>query len=264
MSKELEGRTAIVTGGGSGLGAASCLSMAKKGANVIVNYASSEDGAKDIAQRCRDMGVGAEVVQASVAEDAGCRRIVEAAGDAFGRVDILINNAGITKFADHNDLDALNAEDFTNLYGVNVVGVYQMARAARTMLEASGKGSIVNISSYAGVTGSGSSIAYCASKGALNTMTLSLARALAPRIRINAVCPGYISSGWFTKYQGESTEDRAAEYSRRNTPLQAASTPEDIVGAVDFFACDGSAHVTGEFIMIDAGLHLGTAPLKAR
>jgi len=210
------------------------------------------------------LGVDAIAVQANVGEDDDCRKLVAAAVEKFGGVDILINNAGITKFAKHSDLDALDADDFLRLYRVNVVSVYQMTRAAQSHLASSGKGAVVNVSSIAGVTGIGSSIAYAATKGALNTLTLSLARALAPNIRVNAVCPGYIGSGWFTKYQGSSAEDATAENVAKTTPLKVASQPEDIAESILFFAGTGSRHITGETLIVDAGMHLGYAPLKAR
>jgi 3-oxoacyl-[acyl-carrier protein] reductase len=261
---DLKGKQAIVTGGGTGLGAATALGLARRGANICVNYSSSADAAEKVAADCRALGVDAFTKQANVGEDADCRALVEAAVAKFGGVDILINNAGITKFAKHSDLDALDADDFLKLYRVNVVSVYQMTRAAQPHLAKSGKGSVVNVSSIAGVTGIGSSIAYAATKGALNTMTLSLARALAPNIRVNAVCPGYIGSGWFTKYQGSAAEDQTAENVAKTTPLKVASQPEDIAETILFFAGAESRHVTGEFIIVDAGMHLGYAPLRAR
>lgn len=260
----LEGKRAIVTGGGTGLGAATAIGLARLGASVCVNYSRSADAAEDVAAQCRQLGVEAMTVQADVSEDSDCLNLVAQAADKLGSVDILINNAGITKFADHGDLDALDAEDFLHLYKVNVVSMYQMTRAARSNLEAAEKGAVVNVSSIAGVTGVGSSIAYAATKGAINTMTLSLARALAPRIRVNAVCPGYIASGWFTKYQGDAVEDKTAERVAKTSPLQVASQPEDIAGTILFLAGGDSAHMTGETLIVDAGLHLGMAPLKAR
>ncbi len=261
---DLKGKQAIVTGGGTGLGAATALGLAGRGANICVNYSSSAEAAEKVAADCRALGVDAFAKQANVGEDADCRALVEAAVARFGGVDILINNAGITKFAKHSDLDALDADDFLKLYRINVVSVYQMTRAAQPHLAKSGKGAVVNVSSIAGVTGIGSSIAYAATKGALNTMTLSLARALAPNIRVNAVCPGYIGSGWFTKYQGSAAEDQTAENVAKTTPLKVASQPEDIAETILFFAGPESRHVTGEFIMVDAGMHLGYAPLRAR
>ncbi len=261
----MQGKKAIVTGGGTGLGAATAMGLARRGVDVCINYNSSAEAANAVVAQCRKLGVDAFAVQANVAEDGDCRALVDAAVKKFGRLDVLVNNAGITKFAQHNDLDALDAEDFMRLYRVNVVAVYQMTRAARPHLDkAGGKATIVNVSSIAGVTGIGSSIAYASTKGALNTMTLSLARALAPSIRVNAVCPGYIASGWFTKYQGSQVEDSTAERVIQSTPLKVASQPEDIAETILFFAGPESRHVTGEFIIVDAGMHLGFAPAKAR
>jgi 3-oxoacyl-[acyl-carrier protein] reductase len=265
MPNSMKGKKAIVTGGGTGLGAATAVGLARRGVDVCINYNSSADAAEQVVAECRKLGVDAFAVKANVAEDADCRALVDAAAKKFGRLDVLVNNAGITKFAAHNDLDALDAEDFLRLYKVNVVAVYQMVRAVRPHLDkAGGKATVVNVSSIAGVTGIGSSIAYASTKGALNTMTLSLARALAPSIRVNAVCPGYIASGWFTKYQGSQAEDATAERVIQSTPLKVASQPEDIAETILFFAGPESRHVTGEFIIVDAGMHLGYAPLRAR
>ncbi|MBX3494064.1 MAG: SDR family oxidoreductase, partial [Parvibaculum sp.] len=182
----------------------------------------------------------------------------------WGRVDVLVNNAGGTKFADHAKLDELNAEDFLWIYKVNVVGAYQMIRACEPHMKKAGKGSVVNISSIAGVTGIGSSVAYAASKGALNTMTLSLARSLAPVIRVNAVCPGFIGTRWFSDRFGTQTFEGIKRQQEETTPLRRAGTPEDIAAAVVFFCGEGSDHITGETLITDAGLHLGFAPLSAR
>jgi 3-oxoacyl-[acyl-carrier protein] reductase len=263
-TNSMKGKRAIVTGGGTGLGAAAALGLARRGVNVCINYNSSADAAEETVAACRKLGVEAFAVKASVAEDADCKALVDAAVKKFGGLDVLVNNAGITKFANHSDLDALSADDFLNLYRVNVVGVYQMTRAARPHLDKAGKASIVNVSSIAGVTGIGSSIAYASTKGALNTMTLSLARALAPSIRVNTVCPGYIGSGWFTKYQGSERENEIAADVAARSPLKVASMPEDIAETILFFAGPESRHVTGEFIIVDAGMHLSYAILRAR
>jgi 3-oxoacyl-[acyl-carrier protein] reductase len=260
----MQGKRAIVTGGGTGLGAATALGLARRGVNVCINYNSSVEAAIDVVTQCQSLGVDAFAVKANVGEDADCRALVAAAVEKFGGVDVLVNNAGITKFAKHTDLDALDVEDFLKLFRVNVVAVYQMTRAAQPHLASSGKGSVVNVSSIAGVMGVGSSIAYASTKGALNTMTLSLARALAPNIRVNAVCPGYIGSGWFTKYQGNDVESQTAENVAKTVPLRVASMPEDIAESILFFAGPESRHVTGEFMIIDAGMHLGYAPLRAK
>jgi len=261
---QLDNQVAIVTGSATGIGAAVAEKLASAGARVVVNCTKSLQDAEETIARIQAAGGDAILGQGDVSSDADCRSIAKVAQDKWGRIDMLVNNAGTTKFADHADLDALNADDFINIYKVNVIGAYQMIRACAPALKASGFGRIVNVSSIAGVLGVGSSVAYAASKGALNTMTKSLARSLAPEIRVNAVCPGYIGSGWFTKYQGTSVEDQTADAVAKSTPLKVASQPEDIAETILFFAGPESRHVTGEFIIVDAGMHLGYAPLKAR
>jgi len=260
----LKNKVAIVTGSATGLGAAVALRLADQGCNVVINYTKSEAEAKETLAACEAKGVEAILGQGDVGEDADCRRIVQAAVDKWGRVDVLVNNAGGTKFADHAKLDELNAEDFLWIYKVNVVGAYQMIRACEPHMKKAGKGSVVNISSIAGVTGIGSSVAYAASKGALNTMTLSLARSLAPVVRVNAVCPGFIGTRWFSDRFGTQTFEGIKRQQEETTPLRRAGTPEDIAAAVVFFCGEGSDHITGETLITDAGLHLGFAPLTAR
>ena len=251
-----------VTGSASGLGAATALMLAKQGARVIINYASSKAEAEQTAELCRAAGGEAIVVQGDVARDDDCRKIVAAAAP-WGRLDALINNAGTTKHVAHKDLDGLSAEDFQRLYAVNTVGPFQMVRAARALLEAGAKASgrasaVVNVSSAAGINGGGSSIAYAASKGALNTMTLSLSRALAPLIRVNTVCPGYIDTPWFTKGRGVEGAAKVRDATIAKVPLKVASTAEDVAALVCFLATPASSNMTGELMRIDAGWHLAT------
>jgi 3-oxoacyl-[acyl-carrier protein] reductase len=260
----LKNKVAIVTGSATGLGAAVALQLADKGCNVVINYTKSETEAKETLAACEAKGVEALLAQGDVGEDADCRRIVEETVKKWGRVDVLVNNAGGTKFANHAELDELNADDFLWIYKVNVVGAYQMIRACAPHMKEAGKGSVVNVSSIAGVTGIGSSVAYAASKGALNTMTLSLARSLAPKIRVNAVCPGFIGTRWFSDRFGQQTFEGIKRQQEESTPLQRAGTPEDIATAVVFFCGEGSDHITGETLITDAGMHLGFAPLTAR
>jgi len=255
----------VVTGASTGLGRAIAQETARQGAKaVVVNYARSRDEAEETARLVEAQGAQAVLVQGDVASDDDCRKIA-AAADPFGRVDALFNNAGVTRFASHTDLDAVSAQDFLDLYAVNVVGAYQMVRACRALLEAAPQpGAVVNTASIAGVTGIGSSVPYAASKGALNTMTLSLARALAPKIRVNAVCPGFIDTPWFGKGLGEAAADRIRANAAAGTPLKVASTPDDIAASAVFLAGRASRHVTGETLLVDAGSHLGFAPLVAR
>ncbi|THD51929.1 MAG: SDR family oxidoreductase, partial [Bradyrhizobium sp.] len=258
MSKD--GLCAIVTGSASGLGAATAAILAKGGARIVINYSSSQNEAEQTADLCRSAGGEVVVVQGDVSRDEDCRKIAAAAAP-WGRLDALINNAGVTKHMAHNNLDGLSAEDFQRLFGVNTIGPFQMVRAARSLLEAgaeaSGRASaVVNVSSVAGISGIGSSVAYAASKGALNTITLSLARALAPLIRVNAVCPGYIDTPWFTKGRGVEAAAKVRDAVIAKVPLKRASTAEDVASLVCFLATPPSGNMTGEVIRIDAGAHL--------
>src|SRR6201747_501848 len=260
MQMSKDGLCVIVTGAASGLGAATAAILAKDGARIVVNYASSQKEAEQTADLCRTAGGEVVVVQGDVSRDEDCRKIAAAAAP-WGRLDALINNAGITKHMAHGNLDGLSAEDFQNIFGVNTIGPFQMVRAARALLEAGAKAAgrasaVVNVSSIAGISGIGSSVAYAASKGALNTITLSLARALAPLIRVNTVCPGYIDTPWFTKGRGAEAAAKVREATIAKVPLKRASTAEDIAGVVCFLATPQSSNMTGEIVRMDAGAHL--------
>jgi 3-oxoacyl-[acyl-carrier protein] reductase len=258
-----DGLCAIVTGSASGLGAATAEILARSGARLVINYSSSQKEAEATAEVCRKAGAAEVlVVQGDVSRDEDCRKIV-AAASGWGRLDILVNNAGITKHVTYSDLDGLSAEDFQRLYGVNTIGPFQMVRAARSLLEAGAKASgrtssVVNVSSIAGINGVGSSIAYAASKGALNTLTRSLAITLAPLIRVNAVCPGYIDTPWFTKGRGEEGAKKVRDSVVAKVPLKVASTADDIAQLVCFLAMPASSNMTGEVVRMDAGMHLIT------
>ncbi|GAN00010.1 3-oxoacyl-[acyl-carrier protein] reductase [alpha proteobacterium U9-1i] len=262
---DFDGKIVLVTGASTGLGAALAVGAAVRGAKaVVINYANSAAEAEATAEAVRAAGAEAVLAQGDVSNDADCIAIVEKA-KPFGRIDALANNAGVTKFAPaHGDLDALTREDFERVYAVNVIGPYQMIRAARSLLEASERAAVLMVSSIAAATGIGSSVAYAASKGALNTMTLSLARVLGPKIRVNAICPGFIDTPWHAKGLPDAVVHRLRDGAKTMTPLQAASTAEDIADAGLFFLSDASRHVTGETLLIDAGLHLGYATLSAR
>jgi NAD(P)-dependent dehydrogenase (short-subunit alcohol dehydrogenase family) len=256
-----DGLCAIVTGSASGLGRATAEILAKHGARIVVNYSSSQGEAEATADLCRKAGAAdVVVVQGDVARDEDCRKIV-AAASRWGRLDALVNNAGTTKHVAHDKLDELSAEDFQRIFAVNTIGPYQMIRAARPLLEAAAKASgkpaaVVNVSSVAGISGGGSSVAYAASKGALNTMTLSLARALAPLIRVNTVCPGYIDTPWFTKGRGEAGAKQVRDTVVAKVALKVASSADDIAQLVCFLATSASSNMTGEVVRMDAGMHL--------
>ena len=261
---DLKGRGAIVTGSAAGIGAAVAQKLAARGAKVAINYTKSEAEAKAVQAEIKKSGGEAILAQGDVASDTDCRRIVDTTVKAFGRLDILVNNAGTTKFADHANLDLLAAEDFQSIYAVNVIGPFQMIRAALPHLKSRGFGAVVNVSSIAGVAGIGSSVAYAASKGALNAMTLSLARALGPEIRVNAICPGFVGTRWFKDRFGDEAFNRIVEGQKATTPLKRAGTPDDIAESVVFFCAEGAEHITGETLLVDAGLHLSMTTFSQR
>jgi 3-oxoacyl-[acyl-carrier protein] reductase len=256
------GFVVLVTGASAGLGRAIAVQAAARGAKaVVVNYARSAEGAQETARLVEAEGAEAVIVQGDVRQDADCRRVA-AAAQPFGRLDALFNNAGATVFAPHNNLDAVSAEDFLGLYALNVVGPFQMIRAARSLLEAAPQpGAVVNVGSMAGLTGAGSSVPYAASKAALGTLTLSLARALAPKIRVNLVAPGFIDSGWWDKATPEIAS-RARAGAALAAPLQVVSTPDDIAAAAIFLGGRASRHVTGDTLVVDGGTRLGAPPRR--
>jgi 3-oxoacyl-[acyl-carrier protein] reductase len=257
---ELKNAVCIVTGSASGIGAAGAIMLASKGARVVVNYSKSEDAARATLKACEATGGEALLVKADVAQDADCRRLAQAALDRWGRIDALVNNAGATKFADHANLDALSAEDFQHIYSVNVVGPYQMVRACVPAMKKSGHGAVVNVSSVAGKNGMGSSMAYAASKGALNTLTMSLARALGPEIRVNAVCPGLIDTKWVRDGYGPRFAAMEARY-RQGTALGRLGKPEEVARVI-VWLIEGADLITGDTIMVDSGIHMGLIPPK--
>src|SRR5882757_1220230 len=264
MMTTLKGKVAIVTGGARGLGATVARGLAGRGANVVVNYARSHDEAEATVLELRSLGVDAIAWRGDVSVDADCRSTAEAAIARWGRIDVLINNAATTtRMAAHDDLDALQAEDFLASYRTNVIGAFQMIRACQRHMKAQGYGAVVNISSVGTVRGTGTSVSYVASKGALNTMTLSLARALGPEIRVNAVCPGFMATQWFSDVLGQEGLDELIGRQKAATPLQRAGTPDDIAATVLFLADEGALHTTGAILISDAGFQLGpkAAPL---
>ena len=262
--KDLSKRVAIVTGSSSGVGAATARLLASLGCHVVINYNSNGDGANAVASDCEQAGVETLVVQANVAEDADCRAMAQAAMEKWGRIDVLVNNAGTTKFVNHADLNGLDAADFQRIYGVNVIGAYQMVRAVAAAMQSQEDGGVVvNVASTAGVTGIGSCVAYAASKGAMVTMTLSLARALGPKLRINAVCPGFIEGEWLREGFGEERYAKIMAFNRDNAPLGVTATPETVADAILHFVT-GPQVVTGETLIVDGGRHLSMAPLTRR
>ncbi len=258
---ELKDSVAIITGSSSGIGAAIACSLAQQGCHVVINYNTNESGAQAVADQCRAFGTQALVCKADVSDDAACRCLVEETITCFGRLNILINNAGTTKFCEHANLSGLDKQDFLDLYATNTVGAFQMSRAAENALRKQPLAHIINMASIAGITGVGSSIAYAASKGALVTLTMSLARVLGPQIRVNAICPGFVQGEWLEKGLGKENYDRMLAGIRSISPLNDTATPERIAQAATGMLT-GMDWATGETLIIDGGAHLQTAPLR--
>ena len=257
MAEVSSNKVAIITGGSRGVGAATARLLASKGWNITITCTSSMDDAENVVKECEKLGVEAIAITADVSEDNSCVQTAQETIEKWGRIDALVNNAGTTKFVfNHADLDGLDAEDFLHIYKVNVVGPFQMVRACKEMLLNSENPSVVNISSIAGIKGLGSSLAYASSKGALNTMTKSMARNLGP-IRVNAICPGFIQGDWVRNGMGDDLYNAALENLTNNTPLKLTVTPEQVAEGIYSFI-DINTVVTGETMLMDGGHHLIT------
>ncbi|MBJ07375.1 MAG: oxidoreductase [Verrucomicrobiaceae bacterium] len=252
----IKGKAAIVTGGSRGVGAATVRSLARQGCSVLINYAQSASEAAGVRADAEGCGVKAGLFEGDVSQDEVCRGLVDAAVEMFGRLDILINNAGTTEFIPADDFDSVNDEVWSRLMDVNVKAAFQCVRAARPHLQAAGSAEIVSVASVAAFTGRGSCIPYCASKGALVTMTKSLARVLGPHgVRVNAVAPGFIKGDWLRRGVGENYDAFVAA-KEAEAPLQAACSPQDVADAI-LGLVGGSDLVTGETLTVDAGHTLG-------
>jgi 3-oxoacyl-[acyl-carrier protein] reductase len=248
-------KVAVVTGSATGVGAAAALQLAGRGYDVLINYSRSEDEARASQAACREAGADTLLLRGDVSQDADCRAMVQAVVQRWGRIDALVNNAGISVFGAAANWDALDAEAFQRIYAVNTVGTFQMVRACLPHLKQA-RGCVVNVSSIAGSLGIGSSVPYIASKGAMNAMTLHMARTLAPDIRVNAVCPGMITSRWFVDGIGQEGFDKLKANYEGMAPLGRPSTPEDVADAIVWLV-DGARTTTGELLLLDSGMHLG-------
>ena len=251
MPSDWAGKTVLVTGASRGIGKACAVLFAEQGANLILasrSKADLETAATSIAKEDQRI----LVVPTDVTEPAQVNHLFQKINEEFGALDVLVNNAGTTKFVAHGDFDGLDSDDFKDIYGVNVIGPFQMVRAARQALTASGNAAVVNVASVAGVKGIGSSIAYAASKGALITMTKSLARVLGPEIRVNTVCPGFIEGDWLAQGMGQETYDRTRHMLLSRSPLQVVCTPETVAQSILSFI-DSHGVVTGQHLVLDGG-----------
>jgi len=255
---DIKGKAAVVTGASSdeGIGAECAKILASRGCNVLVNYASNKAGGEKVAAHCQGLGVDAVAVQGDVAKDEDCVRLVKTAVERWGSLDVLINNAAITKPIPHRRMDLLDAAEFQRIYGVNLIGNYQMCRAAAPHLKATGDAAVVNISSVGAMRAGGSSMAYVASKGALNTLTLAMARLLAPDVRVNALCPGGMLGHWTRQILTEEQYQERVRRAKTEFPLQKGIWPVDVARAA-LFLVEVATVMTGECLRMDCGQHLG-------
>ena len=255
---ELKGKAAVVTGASSddGIGSECAKILASRGCNVVVNYATNKAGGEKIAEACRAAGAEAIAVQGDVSKNEDCERLVKACIDKWGRLDVLINNAATTKPIPHKRMDLLDAAEFHRIFAVNVIGTYPMTRAAAPHLRATGDAAIVNISSVGAMRAGGSSMAYTASKAAINNLTLSTARALAPEVRVNALCPGGMLGAWTRKILSEEQYEERLAAAKTQYPLKRGIWPRDVAVAA-LFLVEGATTMTGEALRMDCGQHLG-------
>ena len=257
---DLAGRVAIVTGGGTGIGRATSIRLAKAGAKaVVVNYSRSAAEAESTAQELRALGAEALPWRANIAEEATVKNMIALTVDRYGRLDVLVNNAGTTHFIPHADLDALTDQVWDDILSVNLKGTFFCCRAAAAELARVG-GAIVNISSIAAYRASGSSIPYAVSKAGVLQLTRALALALAPDVRVNSVSPGLVSSRWFSKNFGEDAAAAQAEAFAKATPMGKIATPDDVAQAV--IALLENDVITGQDLVVDGGKNVLYHPLS--
>lgn len=238
-------RVALVTGSATGIGRAVAWRLADRGYAVAVNYSKSQSDAEETADGVRKRGGKVLLVKANVGDDAAVREMVARTVETLGRLDVLVNNAATTHFIPHTDLDALTEAVWDEILQVNLKGTFYACRAAMPQLRVR-RGNIVNIASVAGLGGSGSSIPYAASKGAVITLTKSLARAFAPDVRVNAVAPGPVQTRWLADHQDMVAQAMEA------TPLKRAATPDDVADVTVFLAAETSL-MTGQVVVVDGG-----------
>lgn len=242
----MRGRAALITGGGTGMGRATALRFAKEGADVVVNYSKSQAQAEEVVSLAQERGVKAVAIKADVSRDDEARRLVTESLRELGRVDTLVTCAGWTRRILHDNLGALEEELWDRMWAVNVKGVFFCSRAVIPEMQRLGRGTIINITSVAGFTGQGSSIPYCASKAAVTAMTKSLARAFAPTIRVNAIAPGLVDTGFVDWPE-------VIAWGKKAYPLRRIVEPEDVADAALFLAADAGA-LTGQTIFVDCGV----------
>jgi 3-oxoacyl-[acyl-carrier protein] reductase len=254
----LKGAVAIVTGGGTGIGRAVCLDLARAGAHaVVVNYSRSQEEAEQTAGEVSTLGAQGLARRADISRDSECKEMVEATLERFGRLDVLVNNGATTHLIPPRDLDAVTEQVWDEILGVNVKGTFNCSRATAPALRRS-QGAIVNIASMGGIRAVGSSIPYGVSKAAVIQMTRNLAMALAPEVRVNSVSPGAVATRWFRTRLGEEAASGQEQRMAAITPLARVATPEHVSQAV--LGLLGMDQVTGENVIVDGGAHIMYGP----
>jgi 3-oxoacyl-[acyl-carrier protein] reductase len=243
--KDLSGRVAVVTGAGGGIGSAICRRLAAAGAQIVLTYRRSEEATKAVMQGLE--GQGHMIARAPVEDSEGLKLLAAQVDERYGKVDILVNNAGITRYVAHEDLDGLDDDLIDEIFRVNWRGPFACVRAFRSLLASGEGGLVVNISSIAGISGVGSNVAYCASKAALNSMTRSLGRALAPEIRVVAIAPGLVEGRYALQLDPKWREEQ-----RARMLLQQLVQPEEVANAV-LAAATLLTFTTGSVIVVDGG-----------
>jgi len=261
---QLEGCVAVLTGAGRkrSVGAATARLLAKRGCHILINCLKSEEQATSVVEACRKEGVDAQLFLGDLTNATTCQHLAHLVEQQWGRLDILVNCMGITKSVSYEKLEALNADDFARLFSVNVTAPFLVTQALAPLLRASKSAALVNISSAAGISGKGSSIAYAAVKGAENTLTLALAQALSPDVRVNAVCPSFVDSSWWEEtYAGRDEQYQGLiKKMCESNLLGRVLKPEDVASAI--LAIIENPSITGELIRLDAGAHVGIANPK--
>jgi len=258
---QLEGCVAVLTGAGRkrGVGAATARLLAKRGCHVLINCLKNEEQTASVVEDCRREGVNAQAFLGDLTDTATCQHLARLVEQEWGRVDVLVNCLGATKSANYEKLDALNADDFARLFSVNVTAPFLVTQALAPLLRTSKLAALINVSSAAGISGKGSSVAYAAAKGAENTLTLALAQALSPEVRVNAVCPSFVDSSWWEEaYAGRDEQYQSLiKKMGESNLLGRVLKPEDVASAI--LAIIENPGMTGELIRLDAGAHVGVA-----
>lgn len=257
----LKNSVAILTGAGrkNGIGAATARLLANEGCHLLINSLKNDQQAEQVAEECRKKGVMANVFIGDLTDTSICQKMVELVTETWGRVDIIVNCLGSTKSAPYEKLGTLRPSDFENIFAVNVFAPFYITQAFQELIKKSENGVIINISSAAGITGKGSSIAYAAAKGAENTLTLALAQALSPEVRVNAICPSFVDSSWWEEaYANKESQYQELVRNIQETTLQRrVLKPEDI--AMMILSIINNPGISGELIRLDGGAHIGKA-----